>query len=352
MSCGRPLADPPAPLIEQLWVNFVLDSAHGSPFGGYRTAPTADDTDRGHTGHLHTDGIGLIYMNARFYVGANGRFASADTLIPDPGSSQGFNRYSYSYNNPINFQDPSGHNPICNNDNSICSDGAYDDTQGQPFWWISEDIERVDVEGYGLFDKDHLKRGYKSARWLFGDIERAIAAGGDFVRPRSQFGDNEWFFKEFYVPGNVAPEDIEGIAWAIYMDFETAYESFQLGGGTGFIGRLGGFAPEDLPSNYVGFWAYTQGYALDDIPHIVAGLGRVTPYESLFGPIVFNVYGGGTSIAKNQEFLPMVPLGVYANPIIIEWQNVSWPEYMHVNPTSNGPATWVAGEQGVQIRIR
>ena len=30
------------------------------PFGGYRTAPTAVSTDRGYTGHLHTDGIGLI----------------------------------------------------------------------------------------------------------------------------------------------------------------------------------------------------------------------------------------------------------------------------------------------------
>ena len=54
---------------------FVLDSTHGLPLGGYRTAPTVDDTDRGYTGHLHTDGIGLIYMNARFYVGANGRIS-------------------------------------------------------------------------------------------------------------------------------------------------------------------------------------------------------------------------------------------------------------------------------------
>ena len=69
MGCGRPLADPPALLLEPLLINFVLDGAHGLLLGGYRTAPTADDTDRGYTGHLHTDGIGLIYMNARFYVG-------------------------------------------------------------------------------------------------------------------------------------------------------------------------------------------------------------------------------------------------------------------------------------------
>ncbi|MGH2537515.1 MAG: hypothetical protein ACRDHL_08995 [Candidatus Promineifilaceae bacterium] len=42
----------------------------------------------GFTGHAHNsrppDGVGLIYMNARFYVPAVGRFASADTLVPDP----------------------------------------------------------------------------------------------------------------------------------------------------------------------------------------------------------------------------------------------------------------------------
>ena len=110
------------------------------PFGGYRTAPTADDTDRGYTGHLHTDGIGLIYMNARFYVGSVGRFASADTLIPDPGSSQGFNRYAYSYNNPINLIDPSGHNPVCNHNGTICSDGAFDDGQSETIYGIDTTI--------------------------------------------------------------------------------------------------------------------------------------------------------------------------------------------------------------------
>ena len=66
MGCGRPLADLPTLSIVPFSVNFVLDGAHGLPFGGYRTAPTADDTDRGYTGHHHTDGFGLIDMKARF----------------------------------------------------------------------------------------------------------------------------------------------------------------------------------------------------------------------------------------------------------------------------------------------
>lgn len=79
------------------------------PFGDYRTAPTTDHIDRGFTGHRGNTGIGLIYINARFNVPSIGQFASADTLVPDPGNPQSLNRYSYSYNNPVKYVDPSGH---------------------------------------------------------------------------------------------------------------------------------------------------------------------------------------------------------------------------------------------------
>ncbi|MCP4422305.1 MAG: RHS repeat-associated core domain-containing protein, partial [Chloroflexi bacterium] len=66
-------------------------------------------TDRGFTGHKENHDIGLTYMNARFYVPGIGRFASADTIVPNPANPQSFNRYSYVLNSPLNFTDPSGH---------------------------------------------------------------------------------------------------------------------------------------------------------------------------------------------------------------------------------------------------
>ena len=90
----------------------VVHQARFLPFGGSRgwaSAPTTAWLDRGYTGHLHNDEVGLIYMNARVYVPSLGRFASADTLVPDPTNPQHFNRFSYVYNNPINLIDPSGH---------------------------------------------------------------------------------------------------------------------------------------------------------------------------------------------------------------------------------------------------
>ncbi|MGB1252072.1 MAG: RHS repeat-associated core domain-containing protein, partial [Candidatus Promineifilaceae bacterium] len=89
----------------------VSSYARYLPFGGYRGQPTSnsDISDSGFTGHKHNDSVGLIYMNARFYVPSINRFASADTIVPDPVNSQSYNRYSYVENRPINLNDPSGH---------------------------------------------------------------------------------------------------------------------------------------------------------------------------------------------------------------------------------------------------
>ena len=83
------------------------------PFGDWRTEPTVGLTELGYTGHHHDNlqgnDLGLIYMNARFYISGVYRFATADTIVPDPANPQAYNRYSYVYNNPILYNDPSGH---------------------------------------------------------------------------------------------------------------------------------------------------------------------------------------------------------------------------------------------------
>ena len=47
--------------------------------------------------------------NARYYSPLLGKFISADTIIPDPGNVLAWDRYGYAYNNPINYNDPTGH---------------------------------------------------------------------------------------------------------------------------------------------------------------------------------------------------------------------------------------------------
>ncbi len=69
----------------------------------------AAHTNRGYTGHEMDASTGLINMNARLYDPVLGRFISADTVVPEPGNMQGFNRYSYVLNNPLLYIDPTGH---------------------------------------------------------------------------------------------------------------------------------------------------------------------------------------------------------------------------------------------------
>ena len=89
--------------------------ARYDPFGTMTTAPATNPSvsNHGFTGHRHnntgTNDLGLIYMNARYYMPEIGRFVSPDTIVPEPGNPQSYNRYSYTLNNPVKYVDPSGH---------------------------------------------------------------------------------------------------------------------------------------------------------------------------------------------------------------------------------------------------
>ncbi|MBK8546283.1 MAG: hypothetical protein IPL63_02515 [Saprospiraceae bacterium] len=64
---------------------------------------------RGYTGHEHIEILELINMNGRIYDPVMARFISPDPYIQDNTNFQNFNRYSYVFNNPVNYVDPSGY---------------------------------------------------------------------------------------------------------------------------------------------------------------------------------------------------------------------------------------------------
>ena len=66
-------------------------------------------TDRGYTDQEQLDNLSLVDMNGRVYDPTVGRFISADPTVPAPLFSQAFNRYSYVYNSPLIWVDPSGY---------------------------------------------------------------------------------------------------------------------------------------------------------------------------------------------------------------------------------------------------
>jgi len=69
--------------------------------------------------------IGLYFYNARFYDATLGRFTQADTIIPGAGNPLALDRYAYTLNNPLRYNDPSGHYAALeDNDADMCPDGT------------------------------------------------------------------------------------------------------------------------------------------------------------------------------------------------------------------------------------
>jgi RHS repeat-associated protein len=84
-------------------------------FGSVRSTTGALPTDKKFTGQ-RLDATGLYYYGARYYDATIGRFISADTIVPNPANPQSLNRYSYCYNNPLRYVDPTGHEGDDDND--------------------------------------------------------------------------------------------------------------------------------------------------------------------------------------------------------------------------------------------
>jgi RHS repeat-associated protein len=79
-----------------------------SAFGEVRFSSGTTPTGYQYTGQLNAE-AGLIYYNARFYDPYLNHWVQPDTIIPDPFNPLDWNRYVYVKNNPIRYNDPSGH---------------------------------------------------------------------------------------------------------------------------------------------------------------------------------------------------------------------------------------------------
>ncbi len=94
------------PLAEADASGAIMATFDYRPYGGQ--ALGAAPNGPGYTGHVNDPESGLVYMQARYYDPAVGRFLSVDPVGPSPGNTFNFNRYDYANNNPIVNIDPDG----------------------------------------------------------------------------------------------------------------------------------------------------------------------------------------------------------------------------------------------------
>jgi RHS repeat-associated protein len=110
----------------------ALSSSSGSqqeysvfyPFGRVQTNSSQAGTfavSRQFTGQVRDDETGLYYYGGsgdygRYYDILIDRFVQADDRIPDLSNPQTYNRYTYCVNDPLRYNDPSGHAPSDDDD--------------------------------------------------------------------------------------------------------------------------------------------------------------------------------------------------------------------------------------------
>jgi len=85
----------------------VVEKTTYEPYGEVKTGGTKSKFQ--YTGQEKDLETGLNYYDARYYDPHIQRFVQPDSLLPDAYDPQQLNRYAYARNNPIRYNDPSGH---------------------------------------------------------------------------------------------------------------------------------------------------------------------------------------------------------------------------------------------------
>ncbi len=298
-------------MTNQVGSALVNTTARYFPFGDWRTKPTADLTEWGFTGHRHNNlgsganDLGLIYMNARFYVPGLGRFASADSIVPDPANPQSFNRYSYVLNSPLNFTDPSGHR--------TCSAQEAE----MDFETCDQNLGAGDNYGYGdLFNNafpyfylDYLlraARGEIDAGQLIGEtLDEAIFRlatqstakyVANFSDDNALVGGMNAIFGEHYIdpmPSDFLNQDVSFIIAAAY--FSDADRMNQLGQ------LLAGQTPTGMPCSF----------SADTLVMTDDGLIPISQVTLETIVLAFNEETGEI------DYYPVIAVWVHEDPVIV-----------------------------------
>lgn len=159
-------------------------NANGSDDPGNSIVPSVD---RGYTGHEQLDegGMGLVHMNGRIYDPLVGRVLSADPIVQAPGYSQSFNRYSYVWNNPLKYVDPSGYEMVTSTE--FQSDGSlwthYEDT-GKSYPGYMGGY-RTDTVSHGTLGSINSSGSISSTGGTF-SYSSIPSTGGGFTNPFPQ----------------------------------------------------------------------------------------------------------------------------------------------------------------------
>ncbi|MGA9191985.1 MAG: RHS repeat-associated core domain-containing protein, partial [Anaerolineales bacterium] len=80
---------------------------HYAPFGAVTSSSGFGNSIFGFA-RQQTDSTGLVFLRARYYSPLLNQWIQPDSLVPDPYKPLNWNLYLYTWDNPVNYVDPSG----------------------------------------------------------------------------------------------------------------------------------------------------------------------------------------------------------------------------------------------------
>lgn len=268
-----------------IWGDRRLMDWTGVPWGD---SFEPDTSARGFTDHEHLDGVGLIHMNGRVYDPRLGRFLSADPLVQAPYNTQSYNRYSYVFNNPVSFVDPSGYATECGDPGPVAPGGVV--------IWDCEDEEDIDWNTV-----DYLKKNIAREQSL------RDQTNSNYGRPNTSGSEESWWVKNVVKPWaeSTGIDDYENTSGYFTDDYNKIIFHLISGGGA-WVGKLkfslavsarsgadkAGFAADDFvitdpmsPKRFRNFLKDVAANGLKDknilyvvkdgVPHVIYGSNRL-----------------------------------------------------------------------------
>jgi len=117
----------------------------------------------GYNAESYDPKTGSVYLRARYYNTRTGSFSTKDTYLGDLMEPLSLNRYSYTWGNPVNYQDPSGHGPF-GSDSSIKNG-----------WFIEDGMNVFYKDGKKMLSAKYITKEIKEA------VEKNASSGCDLV---------------------------------------------------------------------------------------------------------------------------------------------------------------------------
>lgn len=190
-------------------------------------------------------------------------------------------------------------------------------------------------EQYGWFDTTHFATGKPNK--VLADVRKAVERGGGVITIRQLVGSNITGYVAHYdISPSVTNEDIYPVALGIYLDWSIRFEAWQAELPHSLFGPLTSYALEDLPSQYIGFYASSHNIPIEQV--FACYLGPVQGSEE--GPPHFDIQpedeaGGFPDVVRlqNKRFTPLVETEA-------GWRPTKWPKNMQLTPTNSSPQTW------------